>query len=101
MIGETDPEGRDQWSGTDDPQTIGAIGAELERILGASASRGPDVSGINWALPMASFDELLVFLRGIPSDIGMERFEAQLRDRSAGRLTPDASPRGHGSEGGA
>jgi len=101
MIGETDPEGRDPWSAADDPQTISAIWAELERIVGASALPGPHASGVNWALPMASFDELLVFLRGIPSDIGMERFEAQLRDRSGDRLTPDASPPGHLSEGGA
>jgi hypothetical protein len=101
MIGETDPQGRGPWSDTDDPQTISAIGAELERIVGASVSPGPDASGVNWGLPMASFDELLVFLRGIPSDIGMERFEAQLRDRSGGRLTPGAAPPGPGSEGGA
>jgi hypothetical protein len=101
MIGETDSEDRDPWSGTDDPLTIGAIGAELERIVGASASPGPDASGVNWALPMVSFDELLVFLRRIPSGIGMEGLEAQLRDRIGARLTSDAAPPGQSSEGGA
>jgi hypothetical protein len=101
MIDDTQTESRDPSSGTDDPQTIAAIGAELERIVGSNASPRSDASGINWALPMASFDDLLKFLREIPSDIGMERFEDKLRDRSGGRLSADAAPPGQRSEDGA
>lgn len=79
MVGEDDSQ--DPWAGAEDPQTIAAIGAELNRISGAHAPPECDPFGGHWLLPLASIDEVLALLREMPSDIGVAEFAARLRDR--------------------
>ena len=79
MVGEDDSQ--DPWAGADDPQTIAAIGAELNRICGTHPPPEFDPFGGHWLLPLGGIDEVLVLLREMPSDIGVAEFATRLRDR--------------------
>ena len=81
MADDHDTPDQDPWAGSDDPRTIAAIGAELERIGGTHALPKIDPFGGLMMLPLGSMDEFLQMLREMPSDIGVEGFAARLRDR--------------------
>lgn len=80
MSVDGESEDLDIWSEDEDPYTIAAIGAELERIAGEDLPNESSPSGL-WFLPLASMDEFLVLLREMPSDIGVAEFAARLRVR--------------------
>ena len=93
MTHEGDSPDQFPYAGGDDPRTIAAIGAELERIIGASTTSEQDpFGGINWALPMRSFEQLLEFLREMPSDIGLSEFSARVLGRSKGPVPKGVLP---------
>ena len=101
MIDNGDSQDQDPWVGADDPQTIAAIGAEFDRIVGSLTSSEPDPFGGNWGLPIASLDEMLELLRAMPSDISMAEFAARLRDRFGSPPTLKGVPPEQRSEDGA
>jgi hypothetical protein len=81
MVDDHDTTDQDPWAGAEDPRTIAAIGAELERISGTQGLPKIDPFGGHMILPLRSIDEVLQMLREMPSNIGVEGFAARLRDR--------------------
>ena len=64
----------------DDPVLGAHLIAELERVVGRVDGAG-SVPRFRWFLPLGGIGEMLDLLREIPSDIGVDGFEARLRER--------------------